>query len=123
MAEFDNRLWTDLRKDIGSKSQILAFLNRISILPNGCWEWTGRAVKRGNGSPILRVYWRGVETTAQRISWRLWRGEILPGHFVNRKCVNHLCVCPRHLYSSSRPDSDSYVARRIFAEREVASEG
>lgn len=116
--EIDERLWSGLKEGAAPKTSIANFLSRVRIEDDGCWRWLGWHAKRGGKSAILRVFFGGTETTAQRVSWRLWRGEVPSSRFVNRKCANEFCVNPEHLYLSARPNNESFAIRRLFAARE-----
>lgn len=63
------------------------------VTPEGCYLWTGTVLKSGVGQ--FRMW--GKSVSAHRASWILQYGEIPEGQFVYAKCLNKLCISPRHL--------------------------
>lgn len=72
------------------------FDNRVISKPeNTCWRWFG-SIHRWNGYGI--VIFHGKKIPAHRVSWILYKGELLDNETVYHKCENRHCVNPDHLY-------------------------
>lgn len=76
------------------------FLERTSIRPNGCVEWTGSVTASGYGRlSVARKTYR-----AHRVAYALFIGS-LPDYnhsspnklVIDHRCRNKLCVAPWHL--------------------------
>ena len=67
---------------------------RVTVLVNGCWEWTGHTVK-GYG----RVKRAGDRKTTAVHVWvyETYVGPIPLGHQLDHLCRNKRCVNPLHL--------------------------
>ena len=74
------------------------FLKHTIVMPNGCREWLGQpTVKGGYG----QVKVQGVQWSAHRLAWVLFRGPIPQGKLICHKCNNPICVeteGKNHLY-------------------------
>jgi hypothetical protein len=68
------------------------FLNKIEILPNGCWEWQARINASGYGT----FTFNGSTQLAHRIAQHLFRNGIPDGLTVDHLCGNRECVNPLH---------------------------
>lgn len=58
----------------------------IKVLPNGCWEWTGRITKKGYGVV-------GSSKLVHRVMAEANIGEIPPGMWVDHVCHNLDATC------------------------------
>jgi hypothetical protein len=87
----------------GPKPAIEAFYEKIRIIPNGCWEWTGSKTPKGYGQTRL---WR-VTQAAHRCSYLFHIGPIPSGMLVCHKCDNPGCVRPDHLFIGTAEDNTS----------------
>lgn len=69
-------------------------LERSQPIPHvGCWLWLKSIGTHGYG----QAFFRGKVTTAQRVSYVGFNGEIPEGHLVQHSCDNKWCVNPWHL--------------------------
>ena len=69
------------------------FLTKVSVLPNGCWQWLGYIDPAGYG----RIEDGCKSQYAHRISYKLFRGSIPEGMESDHLCRNRACVNPDHL--------------------------
>jgi hypothetical protein len=73
------------------------FCTKVSILPSGCWEWTGAK------SPIRGTAGYGVMTVdrrhvgAHRVAYQMFVGPIPAGRDLDHLCRKTDCVNPAHL--------------------------
>ena len=67
--------------------------SRVSIQPNGCWEWQGYIDRDGYG----RVSINGQQDGAHRKSYLAFRGAIPGGRQLDHLCRNRRCCNPFHL--------------------------
>lgn len=88
-------------------STLERFETKYFVAPDGCWIWLGATTKGGYG--VMR-YEKG-NTTAHRVSYQLFVGEIGGGLHVDHLCRQTFCVNPHHLeavtpYVNTRRRSD-----------------
>lgn len=67
------------------------FWDKVFAAPNGCWLWTGCAVK-GYGQFSFRK-----NEGSHRIAYRELAGPIPEGYQIDHLCRTPLCVNPAHL--------------------------
>ena len=67
-------------------------MQRYTVSPSGCWEWSGSRSKEGYG--LLHA--RGCRL-AHRYFWIELRGVIPAGLTIDHTCRNRCCVNPDHL--------------------------
>lgn len=82
------------------KTESQRFWEKVSILPNGCWPWTG-CTSGPYGHFGLTVTIPGAH--AKMIGAHVWSythcvGPIPEGLQLDHSCRNKLCVNPLHLY-------------------------
>jgi hypothetical protein len=73
-----------------------AFLEKMTPLPNGCWQWNGakQQQKVVQGQPFYGSFRKSL---AHRWSYRVHKGKIPYGLVIDHVCNNSLCVNPDHL--------------------------
>ena len=83
----------------------------------GCWNWTGK--RGGTGSPY--GYTRGPgaldgghkQTTAHRVAYNIWTGDIPDGYQVDHLCYNTLCCNPDHLEAVTPAENNRRRRKRV----------
>ena len=83
-------------------------LNCIPEPNSGCWLWIG------GRSRDRAVY---LQTTAARVSWKLYRGKIPFGLDVLHRCDMPMCVNPDHLFVGTAKDNVEDMIRKGRANR------
>lgn len=74
-------------------------LSNIKINSNGCWIWQRRVQSNGYGQISVgsRTDGTNKNTTAHRISYITFNGEIADGLQIDHLCKVRVCVNPDHL--------------------------
>jgi len=80
--------------------------------PNsGCLLWIGYLDKHGYGVAHIAGT-RGRNTSAHRIAWELYKGEIPEGECVLHRCDNPPCVNVNHLFLGTQSDNMKDAGRK-----------
>ena len=95
--------------------------SHISIIPDGCWNWTGKISKiTGYG----HVGFNYKTYLAHRLSYIVYKGSIPEGMVIDHLCRNRKCVNPLHLEAVSLKENilrgnslPAYKARQIHCIR------
>jgi len=94
---------------------------------NGHWYWNGQATQNGVGYLWLKSH----PTTAYRLVWKIFNGEIPPGHTLRRtcedpKCINHLhreLICTREQSRGARHGKSKLTDEAVIDIRDRHSKG
>jgi HNH endonuclease len=76
------------------------FIDKLLVMPDGCWEWTGSKRKSGYGqmwAGQLTSSGKRRPTDAHRVSYELFVGSIPADRQIDHLCRNRACVNPSHL--------------------------
>lgn len=76
------------------RSDVVKFLEKVEIVPGGCWGWKGRV--SDNGYTYYRSREHGVYH-GHRMSYLLFVGPLDPDKEIDHLCRNKGCVNPDHL--------------------------
>lgn len=100
------------------------FLDRVVVMPSGCWEWQsttngtgyGIVIAQSPGDPSYPLHMR-----AHRLSYLLHYGPPPQDMLVLHTCDNPPCVNPEHLYLGTQQDNmrDAAGRRRTAAQQKT----
>ena len=71
-----------------------------------CWLWTGSLQANGYG----RIYFRGRDAMAHRVSYIAANGEPEPGLVIDHMCHVRECVNPQHLRAVTHKQNSEHQA-------------
>ena len=77
------------------------FWQKVRLLDNGCWEWTGAIDARG----YARFRLRERNALAHRVAYEHCVGPVPKGLDLDHLCRNHPCVNPEHLEPVTRREN------------------
>lgn len=99
-ATYQSGFYNDLQRAI-------ELLNKCKQ-ENDCWLVDGGLTSIGY--KLLRH--KGEKTTAHRVSWKLFKGEIPAGLWVLHKCDIRNCVNPNHLFLGTPQDNTNDMIKK-----------
>lgn len=67
------------------------FMKFVEKDQDGCWNWKGHIARKGYGS------FHSKERLAHRVSYLLFKGELIKNLTIDHLCRNRKCVNPDHL--------------------------
>jgi hypothetical protein len=70
-----------------------------------CWLWTGSKLKSKWAYGQFRM--NGKNRSAHRVSYEIYKGEILQGQIVRHTCNTPSCVNPEHLELGTHQDNSN----------------
>lgn len=96
------------------------FMEKVKLMPSGCWEWQASKKKKGYGRFKVQDFQH-----AHRFSYHIFKGNIPKGMLVCHKCDNPSCVNPAHLWLGTYSDNinDCYAKGRRGATHQGSGDG
>jgi hypothetical protein len=108
----DERVTHCLRDNTSADPKtIRRFAEKIDILENGCWRWTGTTNARRLGGP-RGLFWTETRfQTAYRWAWQALNGPVPEGleldhyRYPDDGCIGPLCAHPKHVRPVTHRDN------------------
>ena len=97
---------------------LIRFWDKVEILPDGCWIWTGAI--QGHGYAHFSIK-RCVAVRAHKWLWEQFNGPLPKGMHLHHKCGKKHCVNPAHLVAASPRDHILLHPESVTA-KEIAQE-
>lgn len=85
---------------------------------SGCWNWTGATTRGGYGT--YRTM--GMATTAHRVAYMAWVGDVPPGMELDHLCKNTRCVNPEHLEAVTHAENVARASKAMQTHCEAGHE-
>ena len=82
------------------KPLLVRFMEKVKVLPNGCWEWT--AARHNQGYGLIQVAHKTVR--AHVLLYEITVGPVPAGKELHHTCDNTWCVNPDHLDPLTRKE-------------------
>lgn len=86
-------------------------INRKKIV-NDCWEWTGNINDKGYGTRCYGQFKKKKTILVHRLSYKLWKGELIKGMEIMHICDNPLCFNPDHLLQGTHYENMQHANQR-----------
>jgi hypothetical protein len=90
-----------------TRDPVKFFFDNIFYSPDGCWYWTGYALKSGYGQLSVNNY----PVTAHTFSYKIHKGDTA-GLCVRHSCDQPICVNPDHLLLGTKGDNSRDMKER-----------
>ena len=96
-----------------TEADIARFMDKVDILPNGCWFWTGaRSRGKGNSKWYGSFRLNGTSVRAHRFSSEVFNQDVCPpGHHRDHTCHFSLCVAPHHIEVVTKEENQARKRR------------
>lgn len=85
-------------------AEVARFWSKVTVRPDGCWEWVGARTSTGYGVFRAGSVALGTRTLyrAHRVAYFLSNGEIPPRLVIDHRCRRRSCVRPSHLEATTQ---------------------
>lgn len=96
------------------------FMDKVDILPNGCWYWTGGRSRGGGNSKWYSSFsLNGNSVRGHRFSSEVFNKDECPdGHHRDHLCSFSMCVAPHHIEVVTKEENQR---RKILTVRRMAT--
>ena len=86
----------------GVRKPLERFMEKVQILPSGCWRWAGKIHRSGYG---LFSVGHARHTTAHRWLYQQLHGPLAAAVDLDHLCRNRWCVRPSHVEPVTRREN------------------